>query len=184
MIMKGRAPVRLSLGAFLAIALVAGATLPAWAISGAQQTPPPSTQTPPVVVQTTPSSATTPPGAVPRVVSVQTQTPPPSKATTKTPPKSVPIFPDKSLPKWVVYRSDPAALPADGQELLAAYEKDRSAIMEDAQKKADARREAAVKALEALQEQYTKAGKLDEAIAIRDYLKAGGPNNFMRWYAR
>ena len=38
------------------------------------------------------------------------------------------------------------------------------------------RRETVVRALEALQEQYTKAGKLDEAIAIRDYLRAGGPD--------
>ena len=37
------------------------------------------------------------------------------------------------------------------------------------------RRDAVIKALTDLQEQYTKAGKLDEAVAIRDYLRAGGP---------
>ena len=37
-----------------------------------------------------------------------------------------------------------------------------------------------VKALQDLQDKYTKAGKLDEAVAIRDYLRAGGPGRSIR----
>ncbi len=64
-------------------------------------------------------------------------------------------------------------LPADGKQLVEAFEKDRQAIEEEIETKVDLRREELVKALEALQEQYTKAGKLDEAVAIRDYLRTG-----------
>jgi hypothetical protein len=45
-------------------------------------------------------------------------------------------------------------------------------IQQDADKKVEARRAEYVKALQALQDQYAKAGKLDEAVAIRDYVKA------------
>jgi hypothetical protein len=42
-------------------------------------------------------------------------------------------------------------------------------------KKIVTRREALAKELQDLQERYTKAGKLEEAIAIRDYIRAGMP---------
>jgi beta-lactamase regulating signal transducer with metallopeptidase domain len=64
-------------------------------------------------------------------------------------------------------------LPADGQELLKKFEADRDVIQQEADKKIEARRADFVKALQVLQDQYTKAGKLDEAVAIRDYIKAG-----------
>lgn len=67
-------------------------------------------------------------------------------------------------------------LTPEGQKLIQGFETDRDAIQLEADKKVDARREALVKELQALQDQYAKAGKLDEAIAIRDYLKAGGPD--------
>ena len=70
---------------------------------------------------------------------------------------------------------DAARLPADGLELVQDFDKERTTILDDAQKRVDARRAEIIKSLEALQEQYTKAGKLDEAVAIRDYLRAGGP---------
>jgi beta-lactamase regulating signal transducer with metallopeptidase domain len=77
-------------------------------------------------------------------------------------------------------------LPEDGQNLVKSFEADRSSIQAEADAKVKARREATVKQLEALQEQYTKAGKLDEAIAIRDYLRSGGPsaNEFFAWIKR
>ena len=82
MIMKGRAPVRLSLGALLAITLVAGATLPAWALSADQQTRSarqvPVVTTPPTVAQTAPPAAKTPPTVVPPTAT--TATAPPAKA--------------------------------------------------------------------------------------------------------
>jgi hypothetical protein len=73
----------------------------------------------------------------------------------------------------VVLLPGAADLPADGQELAKKFEADRDAIEQEADKKIEARRADLVKALQALQEQYTKAGKLDEAVAIRDYIKSG-----------
>ena len=70
-----------------------------------------------------------------------------------------------------------ADLPADGQKLLKTFETDRDAIQEEADRKVDARKAALMKELQALQDQYAKAGKLDEAIAIRDYIRSGGPDH-------
>jgi hypothetical protein len=75
------------------------------------------------------------------------------------------------------------ALPAEGLELVKGFDSDRQAIQEEADRRIDERRGAVVKALQALQEQYTKAGKLNEAVAIRDYLQSGGPND-NRWQLR
>jgi hypothetical protein len=69
------------------------------------------------------------------------------------------------------YRVNPDSLPAEGQEAIKKYETQRSSIQQEADKKVEAERTALIKSLTALQEQYTKAGKLDEAIAIRDYIK-------------
>jgi hypothetical protein len=62
-------------------------------------------------------------------------------------------------------------LPGDGETLVKKYEAERDAIQQEAAKKMDAERASVIKSLEALQEQYTKAGKLDEAVAIRDYVQ-------------
>lgn len=74
------------------------------------------------------------------------------------------------------------ALPPDGAQLVEGFETDRRAIQEEVERKLDERRAVLVKALEALQDQYTKAGKLDEAIAIRDYLRLGGPGRDAWFY--
>ena len=66
-------------------------------------------------------------------------------------------------------------LTEDGQKLIQGFEADREAIQKEVDQKIQARREAVIKELERLQDQYAKAGKLDEAVAIRDYLRAGGP---------
>jgi hypothetical protein len=68
-----------------------------------------------------------------------------------------------------------ASLPADGQELVKQFDSQNDAILKEVQQKIESNREAAIKALQDLQDKYTKAGKLDEAVAIRDYLRAGGP---------
>jgi hypothetical protein len=77
--------------------------------------------------------------------------------------------------RYVLERSA-TGLPADGRQLVDAFDAERQAILDDAEKRVAERREAAVKALQDLQEQYTRAGRLDEAVAIRDYLRAGGPS--------
>jgi hypothetical protein len=71
------------------------------------------------------------------------------------------------------------SLPADGQELAKAFNADVEAIEREADQKIEARRDALVKALEALQDEHTKAGRLDEALAIRNYLRGIGSR---AWY--
>ena len=158
MIMKGRAPLRLPLAGLLALVLTAAVALPAFATNSSQQTPPPPPPPPPAVkptaTQALPSPAPPPP--------------PPPSAQTPQPTRRV-VTPPRYLLKELT-RPD---LPADGKQLVEAFEKDRQAIQEEIKRKVDLRREELVKALEALQEQYTKAGKLDEAVAIRDYLRTG-----------
>ena len=113
---------------------------------------------------------------------VQQTTPPPSAPmqrkvvavpTVKTPP-----------PGWNVKVVTPANLTDEGKQLIDSFDKDRAAIEAEVAPKVAARRAAAIKALEALQEQYTKAGKLDEAVAIRDYLSAGGPGQTGQFFFR
>ena len=51
----------------------------------------------------------------------------------------------------------------------------RNAIEAEADKKIATRREALANEFQDLQERYTKAGKLEEATAIRDFIRAGMP---------
>lgn len=218
MIMQGRASLRLSVAGLVALAVMALASLPAWATGQQPTTPPPAAQTSrvtpttapvpasaqsatPVPVQSTrPVTAPSPassaqhapahPVAVTTVhqmtaaptVEVTMAHPMPSQATAAHPvvtPQSPMVVSRQQVPvpaqaSRVVRRASETALPADGQELFKKFDADRTAIELDADKKVEVRRAEFVKALQALQEQYTKAGKLDEAIAIRDYIKAGG----------
>lgn len=73
-----------------------------------------------------------------------------------------------------------ADLPAEGQELVKGFETQREAILKEIDQKIAASQEAVIKSLQALQDKYTKEGKLDEAVAIRDYLRAGGPGRDIR----
>jgi hypothetical protein len=198
MIMKGRVPLRLPVAGVFTIALIAAATLPAWATG--QQTPPPPPAAPasPVVqaVPAPPTPAVKPPAppappsrrSVPVLAQAQQVPPPPpqppsvavppSRAQrTTAPPTTVP--PKVMMPvqrkEAFFYMANKAQLPAEGQQLVETYDTDVAAIYKEVEQKSDARRQAAIKSLEALQDQLTKAGKLDEAVAIRDYLRAGGP---------
>jgi hypothetical protein len=82
----------------------------------------------------------------------------------------------------------PAAteLTDEGQKLVEKFNTQREAIQKEIDAKVEAERQATIKQLQALQDQYAKAGKLDEAVAIRDYLKAGGPSDGskMSWVIR
>jgi hypothetical protein len=82
-----------------------------------------------------------------------------------TPPKNLVVYIDRTGDN----------LPAEGQDLLKGFDADREAIQLEAEQKIEARLQALVKALEEMQEQYTKAGRLDEAVAIRDFLRSGLP---------
>jgi beta-lactamase regulating signal transducer with metallopeptidase domain len=171
MIMKGRAPIRLSLAGLLAIGLMAAATLPAWATGSAQQVPPPPP--PPVPAAVKPKPDLPPPPPPPPVIVKEVKPEPPQPPP---PPPPQPTQRRRSVtPRFAPIWLNRPNLPADGQQLVQGFDADVKVIQEEANRKIEERREAIVKALQALQEQYTKAGKLDEALAIRNYLQAGGP---------
>jgi beta-lactamase regulating signal transducer with metallopeptidase domain len=210
MIMKGRVPLRLPLAGFVSLALLAAATLPAWAF-GQQPPPPPPAPPVPVVAAQAPAPPTTPPPsravALPatapaRAVRQTPPAPPPPpppaavRATPQTPPPPPPPAPATTaqrprqsvavrpagLPtlRHEVVTQDgrrftvhiaPKNLPEDGRKLFEGYQTDVATIQKEADTKVAARHEALVKSLEALQTEYTKAGRLDEAVAIRDYLR-------------
>jgi beta-lactamase regulating signal transducer with metallopeptidase domain len=224
MIMQGRASLRLSVAGLVALAVMALASLPAWATGQQPTTPQPAAQTTtvrpttapvpgaaqsatPVPVQSTrpvtaPSPASSAQHAPAHPVAVSTVHPAtaaPSRAVTVTPhatpsqataahpvvvtpqdparPVSRQQVPVPAQTSRMIHFSRATDLPADGQELLKKFDADRSAIELEADKKVEARRAEFVKSLQVLQEQYTKAGKLDEAVAIRDYIKAGAGAN-------
>ena len=189
MIMNGRASLRLPSAGLLALALLAAATLPAWATGAAAES-----QQPPQVIQ--------PAQTAPKIKDEKTTPKPVAKSKSEKPPAlkvdrwERPVIVKVQPPPKVVRYQDvenrywvqatPANLTDEGQKLVTDYSSDLEAIQKEMQAKMNARREAVTQALQALQDQYTKAGKLDEAVAIRDYLKAGGPgwgaNSY--WYIR
>lgn len=195
MIMKGRASLRLPLAGVLALALMAAATLPAWATASAQQPPPPPPAAPPAPSmrsQDTPPPPPPPPASPYRLRNMPPPPPPAepkgakfldlqqSKPLPPPPPapprrqerKTVAVPPAKTL----TVDLQRTALPQDGRQLVEAFNKDRVDIVQEAERKLTERRTALIKELEALQEAYTKAGRLDDAVAIRDYLRRGVPS--------
>jgi hypothetical protein len=58
------------------------------------------------------------------------------------------------------------------QSQVKSYESERDALQQELEKKMEAKRADLRKSLLALQESYTKAGKLDEAVAVRDYIRS------------
>ena len=180
MIMNGRASLRLPLAGLLALALLAAATLPAWATGSADEPRQQAVTTQPTVVpQKAPAEQAKPkpvakptPNEMRVVVDERVSRPVAVKVQEHPSAKAVRIQPE--LVRYTVHLT-PERLTDDGQKLVSDYSSDIEAIQKEMQAKLEARRQAAIQALQALQDQYTKAGKLDEAVAIRDYLKAGGP---------
>jgi beta-lactamase regulating signal transducer with metallopeptidase domain len=184
MVMKGSAPLRLPLAGLLALALMGAVTLPAWA-TGSQQPPPPPPP-PQAAPAPKPSPQGQPPPPPPPAPAVKGTAPLPPPPPPK-PAKSLYQFERKVAPSknWTL-SAQQAELPGDARQLLERYETDSQAIRKEIEKKLTERREALIKTLQDLQDQYTKAGKLDEAVAIRDFLKSGGPGNdeFFSWNTR
>jgi beta-lactamase regulating signal transducer with metallopeptidase domain len=190
MIMKGRVPVRLSWVGFSIVAVMAAATLPAWA-TGSQATAA-------AAPATTGSAAQATTVEVPAVVfdqAARTATRANAVVTTqvkpKPEPKEVVVKPVIVAPQvrrdYVLTLKRRPDLPADGEELLKAFDADQDALHKELEQKIAARKEALGKQLQALQDRYTKEGKLDEAVAIRDYIRAGMPgleSPLVRWIKR
>ena len=192
MIMKGRVPVRLSWMGFSIVALLALATLPAWATGPQTASPPtkPTVQTQPVPVVV--EKKVEQPKDVRKVVRKSDGTLvsiDPKKGLVQTPVKPKPeekvvvVTPELRRNYTVSWKPRPE-LPAEGQDLLKGYDADRDALQKELEQRISARRVALEKALTELQEKYTKAGKLDEAVAIRDYIKAGMPGLDQSGYFR
>ena len=184
MIMKGRAPLHLPVGGLLTLALAAAVTLPAWA-SGQPQAPPPPPTLPAPVVDTTPPAPPLPPAVeapqLPPVVRADREQPPPPA-----PPPPTPVTERWRVTTASLWTAHPKSgkLPADGQKLLQDFEAARDAIAREADRQVEAKRAEIVKALEALQNEYATSGRLDEAVAIRDYLRAGGPGKLATYSLR
>lgn len=70
-----------------------------------------------------------------------------------------------------------AHLTEEGKQLVTGFDTEIQAIQKAATEKIKTEREAVIAKLQKLQDDYTKAGKLDEALAIRNYLRAGGPGS-------
>ena len=182
MIMNGGAPRRLPSKGLLALALLAAATLPAWATGTRDnsQQPTPKTQPPQVVKQ-----ETQPAQPKPKVAARPERKTKPVIANENVTYVALPL--DQTVEEKVArvrelrgtyaLHINPVKLPDEGQTLVTNYTADLDAIQKEMEAKIQARREAVIQSLTALQDQYTKAGKLDEAVAIRDYLKAGGPDS-------
>lgn len=177
MIMNGRASLRLPSAGLVSLALLAAATLPAWATGtdhDSQQQTQPATQI--QVAQTQSEQPKSKPPDKPEAKPVIKEQKP---ATRRVSIKeghlpAVWIQKGESTTRYWLH-AQPETLTSDGQKLVTDYSADLDAIQKEMEAKIEARRAAVIQSLQALQDQYTKAGKLDEAIAIRDYLKAGGP---------
>ena len=181
MIMNGRASLRLTSAGLLALALLAAATLPAWATGtgdDSQQQPQATTVT--QAAQTAQAEQPKPkPSAkpVPKVKAVIKEDEWRNSHyawVTVEPSQAKGIQKHDTLARYMLHVT-PESLTDEGQKLVTDYSTDLEAIQKEMQAKLEARREAVIQSLQALQDQYTKAGQLDEAVAIRDYLKAGGP---------
>lgn len=62
--------------------------------------------------------------------------------------------------------------PAEVQDLIGQFDKDKKAIQDRAEAEIQARRGKLVQELQAVQDRYTKAGQFDEAQAVRDVVRA------------
>lgn len=143
MIMRERVPLRLSRVGWFSLALIFLATLPAWARA-----------TPSAPPQDRP--ATTPVVAAPIEVAPES-------------PQVTTVTRFRGLPLTALLRGQ--ALPADAKKLVDRFSEQQAEAQREADAKIARQREELVKQLQVLQDSYTKAGSLDEAIAVRDGIR-------------
>jgi beta-lactamase regulating signal transducer with metallopeptidase domain len=186
MIMKGRTSLRLTSVGICSLVVVAAAALPTWAASPQESQPPAAA---PVMVP--PASAASPAQPVPQAVAAPRSRPmsvPPTvmQAPTRRPPAAQrptaapsepPVFAGTYLGRG---RANTANLPEAARALAEAFEKDQQAYQEEMMRNTAARRQRFNAEMQGLQDELTKAGKLDEAVAVRDYLRAGTPTSIFR----
>ena len=66
-------------------------------------------------------------------------------------------------------------LPEPARALADAFSKDQQTYLAEMLQKTAARREVFTTEMQRLQDELTKAGNLDDAVAIRDYLRMAAP---------
>lgn len=165
MILQAQVPLRLSRAAVLGIAALLAMTLPAWAQRPVAPTAAPSvvpTQvTPPPVPAVDVPFAVTPVTSVPAPTTVPVV---PQAAQSPTSPLTVPAI--STVP--VVVSS---GLPDDAQKLVDQFAQQEESARREAEDKIARQRLELVQRLQALQTTYTKAGDLDNAIAVRNRVR-------------
>jgi hypothetical protein len=68
-------------------------------------------------------------------------------------------------------RADDTPVPDDAKKLIDDFDREAKDIQEKAEKEVKARRDKLIEKLKQLQDTYTRAGKLDEAVAISEKIK-------------
>lgn len=162
MIMKGHIPVRLPRIGVASVIALGAIALPAWA------------QRPFDAAQGRPQTATTVTTTAPVVTSV--------------PVVAVEIAPEPMQDRRVAVRRPSIAttvqqapvsrvmpqrmqLPDEAQKIFDKYAGQEAQVRKELEAKLQEQKAALIKELQALQDSYTKAGKLDEAVAIRDRIR-------------
>jgi beta-lactamase regulating signal transducer with metallopeptidase domain len=170
MIMQGRTSLRLTFVGICTLAVVAAVTLPTWAAS-------PQVPQPPVVAAApAPPAVPSAPASVPPVVqaptlrSVVTQ----SRPAPPPPPPPPPVMGVRGRGNVM------ATLPEPARALADAFAKDQQAYIEEMTQKVTARRATFTAEMQRLQDELAKAGNLDDAVAIRDYLRRAAPSVELR----
>lgn len=174
MIMKGRASLRLTFVGICSLAVVAVATLPTWAASSQVAQPPvvaPASTTPPVMAA--PPSSSAPQTVIPPVTPQASSRPRVAQRPAAVPPTRPMV---QTVPPAGRGRGNFSPnLPEVALPLAEAFSKDQQAYLAEMLQKTAARREVFVAEMQRLQDELTKAGNLDDAVAIRDYLRMSTP---------
>lgn len=185
MIMKGRTSLRLTLVGICSLVVLAAATLPTWAASPQTvqpSTPPPAaTPAPPAPAQMPappPPAAQAQRPATPPVVPVPTARPSGGRGIVTAAPATMTPAPSPQGAPFPAVRGRGGVtptLPTAAHPLVDAFEKDQQAYLAEMQQKIEARRATFRAEMQRLQDELTRAGNLDDAVAIRDYLRRSAP---------
>lgn len=88
--------------------------------------------------------------------------------------------PQRKISTVPVFNGFARNIPDDAKKLVSDYQEQERAAQAELEQKLAKGRETTVRDLQALQEKYTKAGQLDEAIAIRDQIRMLEAGRLMR----
>lgn len=176
MIMKGHASLKLTFVGVCSLVMVAAATLPTWAASSQVVQPPAAAPAPappslvPPQVTSAPATAAAP---ARRAATPPTMRPSASRPTVaQRPSVAAPtVVPPSALARPRGRGQFVPNLPEAAQALAIAFEKDQQTYQDEMRQKLESRRATFRTELERLQDELTKAGKLDEAVAVRNYLR-------------